>query len=722
MALSKLKGGAAKKRRLARFLKRAEPVSDLIGLVLIVSPFFYYLPLEVFNRLPATGGDTGSHFWPLYTLFNYGLPNGSVRVWNPGNLAGEPHFVHYFPFPYLVMALLGLFLPLGAAFNWGTLLPVLFLPLSVYFCLRMFRERFPAPLLGSAASLLFLYNESFSMWGGNFNSMLAGQFAHVYALDLLFLGCGFLAWELRRRRMPLLSSVVFCALACSHAYVFLVLPFFFLSFWLFFHYGTLRERFVVCLLSGIFSILLSLWFVLPMADNNKWTTPFRITWEFFSVAGFFKETVPPIFYPMLVVLVLASLLNLALWLTTKRPQNLTFTYLIWVLPSLAYVGMYFLFPLVGLVDVRAFPQIQLFLCILTGTLVGVLVRRNSRVFGYISALPITVACIWWTNSWIVNLPSWLKWNYSGWTVKPLYEPLTGVSNAIRGSFSDPRVAYEHNDVNNGAGTVRVFEMLPYFSGRATLESTYLQATIVAPEVFYLQALISKTPSCPFREYPCPHFELGRAEPKLRDLGVGELILTTSELISDAAKQTYLKEHGQFGPWRVFRLEPAADLVEVFTKPPELVTVPDWKKAFFDWFTAYTGKENLLVQPEPSAGLNSEELTALVGDRSVWQGDAGCAPSVTVEFNRIVLHTACPGKAHLLRFAYHPSFRADNGEKLFLVSPGFIGLVPKEKNVVLTFGRSPLWRFSSGVSVFSALLLLLLWRSKKARAFLNNGPS
>src|SRR5262249_8968944 len=49
---------------------------------------------------------------------------------------------------------------------------------------------FPFPALGAVASLVFLFNEGNSMWGGNIPSTLAGEFAFSlgFGLAVLFFG------------------------------------------------------------------------------------------------------------------------------------------------------------------------------------------------------------------------------------------------------------------------------------------------------------------------------------------------------------------------------------------------------------------------------------------------------------------------------------------------------------------------------------------------------
>jgi hypothetical protein len=69
-----------------------------LAIILFILPWKYIFSLE-----PSTGGDIGSHFYPLHAM----LKSYSLRPWNPGNLGGEPLLVHYFPFFQLVLFLIG---------------------------------------------------------------------------------------------------------------------------------------------------------------------------------------------------------------------------------------------------------------------------------------------------------------------------------------------------------------------------------------------------------------------------------------------------------------------------------------------------------------------------------------------------------------------------------------------------------------------------------------
>ncbi|NLF25528.1 MAG: hypothetical protein GX589_07710, partial [Deltaproteobacteria bacterium] len=660
---------------------------------------------------------------PLRTLLDYGLPNLSVRVWNPGNLGGEPHLINYFPLPYFIMSLLSLVMPVGRAFNLGLLLPVAALTPAVYFGARAAGLRFPAPLITAAASLFFLLNESFSMWGGNVLSLLAGQFAHAYAIFLLMIGVGLLCREVRRNRPPFWSIICFSAVAISHSYIFLGAPFMLLAVLTCQPLGAFRRRFWTCLTCGIGSLLLAAWFIVPMLDNAPWTTPFAIKWISENI---WDEALPPIFFPALAMLAVTSAYLLFKKTTRACALNLWQFFLI---PILGYLACFFIFPLIGLVDVRALPQIELFTMLLAGALTGLTLRSCGRIPALLFSLPTVLAAIWWTNINVTKLPSWLEWNFSGWQSKPLYQDLTQLSEQIRGDFSMPRVIYEHDLINQGTGTERVFEMLPYFAGRATLESLYLQASILAPMVFHLQAEISKTPSCPFWQLECPTFNLQKSWPRLTLMGVGSFILVTPELLAQARMLPFLEEHGQYGPWYLFESKTQPDLIETFKHKPILSTdsywndrffvrprihkgspgdlpkIPvnpnDWKEFFYQWFTGYDGSQPMIVLPNGPGRIPEKFLNT----PSAWSAMPNCKPQVKVEMSRLTINTNCPGRAHFLKFSYHPSWKADSGDEIFIASPGFLALVPSQAKVVLTFGQSRLWQIAGWASLISFCGLL-----------------
>jgi len=668
------------------------------------------LERSMFNVLPATGGDTGSHYWPLHVLREHAWDLGTIRIWSPGNLGGEPLLVHYFPLPFLIMLVLSIFVPTGLAFNLGTILPLMALPAAVWWGVRRLTLSTSAATLSAACVLPFMFNEGYSMWGGNALSLLAGQFAHLYAVVWLMIGVGALADDLRYVRWPWRSALAFAGVCLSHAYIMLCLPGIFICLLFLNGQAITRDRVIVWLTSGVLALAMSVWFLYPMIDNAKWTTPFAFNWRF---ENFIDEVIPDKFWPVL------GLGCAGLIAAVARPwrgitllsdaREIWRSVGIWTICALICVGYFFLFPVMGLVDVRAVPQAQLFICLACAAFgTALLPSRGAPHNTVVAVLAVAIAA--WTWRGIEKFPAWVNWNYGGWQSKELFPALSKLSATLRADFSAPRVVFEHHDENNKAGTTRVFEMLPFFASRSTNESVYMQSTILAPVMFHLQAQVSLKPSCPFPNYSCTNYEIVGGEGRFDLLAVGDLILLSSAIVDQAKRAPFLRQRETYGPWLHFSMLRPPSYVGHFRRMPTLIGREDFRARFWTWYRNYPN-----VLPDSEA---APAFLAAPGPRSFdlsedsWISGPECEAHAEIDFNRIRIRTSCPGRALYVKVAYHSNWRSQSGEELFPVSPGFIGLVPNAEVTELRFASPVSWRAADLFSGASLLLLTLggsLWR-------------
>ena len=680
-----------KQRPLRKFCFTPEGLIDLLGLLLISGFFISWLPLDVLNSLPATGGDMGSHFWPVHVLKNEGLPY--LRLWNPGNLGGQPLFVRYFPLPFILMSLLGFFMDLGTAFNIGTLLPLLLLPLCVYFCMRQMSYTFPIPLLTAVFTLPFIYNESYSMFGGNTLSTLAGQFAHVYGLCFLFLGLGFLFKNIKQNRFSLMACLCFSATALSHAYVFVIVPVFLLILLLLTEKKWLFERFKILLMTGIVTLLLSAWFLWPLIDDSQWITPIPMFWGKNAIIETLSSR---IFYPLYVVLLL-WLISMIVALLRKQTLPVKWQPLcFWGLPLLAYLGMFFVFPKIGLVDCRTIPQMMLFLSVISGFLYALMQKMYlSKNISFVLTLPTVLLMMWLTSQHVHQFPNWSKWNYSGWQVKKYYTDLKQLYQSFPPGFSKPRVISEHNaDLNGATGTPRVFEMLPYFASRSIMEGLYAEANLLSPTSHYLQAKVSKAPSCAIRGYICPSYGGEKLKAKLHLMGVESIIALTDEVKAKMREVTWLREGKTYGLWTLYDTTFSTSFLHPLSGTVEVIDRKDsWRKKMNEWFDQYDGQNHWQIV---STGTPVEKFKRAIEHNQ--QKD--CDTDVQVDFFGFDLQTSCVGVPHIVTFAYNSSWKNSANDPIYLMAPGVIGLIPSQSQIRFDFGQSISWKISSILSFFT----------------------
>ena len=99
----------------------------------------------------------------------------------------------------------------------GTILGSVLLPVCAWACGRFFRLRPPLPTLLAAATLPFLFDYTFTIYGGNLFSTLAGEYAFSFSLSLAMLFLGLFACAVREGRYRGWAAVVLAVLrAVAH--------------------------------------------------------------------------------------------------------------------------------------------------------------------------------------------------------------------------------------------------------------------------------------------------------------------------------------------------------------------------------------------------------------------------------------------------------------------------------------------------------------------------
>jgi len=163
----------------------------------------------------TTGGDTGAHIaMPKYleTL----LSHGQLTGWYPGWYDGMPLYTFYFTLPDVFIAIAGWVIPYDIAFKLGTILGSVLLPVCAWACGRFFRLRPPIPTILAAATLPFLFDYTFTIYGGNLFSTLAGEYSFSFSLSLAVLFLGLFACAVREGKYRGWAAVVLAGCVLSH--------------------------------------------------------------------------------------------------------------------------------------------------------------------------------------------------------------------------------------------------------------------------------------------------------------------------------------------------------------------------------------------------------------------------------------------------------------------------------------------------------------------------
>ncbi len=183
----------------------------VLGVVAVVL-WQMHLPM-LFTDTATTGGDTGAHFM-MPSLFNTILfPH--LTGWDPGWYDGYPAYTFYFVLPDVLTALASHVISYDVAFKLATILGSVLLPVSAWALGRLFGLRAPVPAALAAATLPFLFDYTWTIYGGNLFSTLAGEYPYSLSVALLLVFLGLFACGIRtgRHRAWAAITLALCMLA-----------------------------------------------------------------------------------------------------------------------------------------------------------------------------------------------------------------------------------------------------------------------------------------------------------------------------------------------------------------------------------------------------------------------------------------------------------------------------------------------------------------------------
>jgi hypothetical protein len=173
-------------------------------------------PSLLFSTSTPTGGDNGGHYAMPAFLRSGLLSHGQLTGWYPGWYDGLPLYTYYFLLPDLFTALASYVIPYALAFKWATVLGSLLLPVAAWAMGRLFglRRGFPGAL--AAITLCYLFDYTFTIYGGNLFSTLAGEYAYSLSIALALIFLGLMARGLRTGRHRGWAAVVLAACILAH--------------------------------------------------------------------------------------------------------------------------------------------------------------------------------------------------------------------------------------------------------------------------------------------------------------------------------------------------------------------------------------------------------------------------------------------------------------------------------------------------------------------------
>jgi hypothetical protein len=606
----------------------------LAGGLIFITTLMIFLTLQpslIFRNNTPTGGDMGAHVYGPAYLRDHLLTSLRLSGWSNDWYSGLPIYRFYMVVPALFIVALDIVLPYGIALKLVAVAGLLALPLCTWLFARLARLAFPIPELLVVASTIFLFDESFTIYGGNIASTMAGEFSFSISLAFAVLGFGVFWRGIETGGYRIAATILLALSALSHG---IVLLFAFLGYLLILamHKEPAKWKFGAPVIGT--AVLLSAFWVLPFLLNHAYMTdmkyepqpsgfgegwvamffPLHIVFDVlitgFAVIGFLsalwrRSTVAAwlgIYGVILAIGVFVARESLPIIGLLWNPRVLPFLYLvrymlmmIGIYEAIVAVGRYVsleraaarvaksgeeqtLGPsLRGRLSFNVATAIAVsFVCI---SIIGF--RFQELPFASVRTLedgsqryglgPISVPA---SNDGFVD--GWARWNFTGYEGKNAYGEYRALIETMKQIGEDPRYGcgralWENNGETNKYGTTMGLMLLPHWTDGCigSMEGLFFEASATTPYHFIAAAAMSKQSSNPVRELRYDDNKAALGVRYLQELGVRYYMGFTPEAVREASAQPALREIARSGPWVIYQVE-ASDLVVPLTKQPVVI--------------------------------------------------------------------------------------------------------------------------------------------------------
>jgi hypothetical protein len=641
-----------------------------------------------------TGGDMGAHVLLPQVLKDVLLPSGRLFGWSSAWYAGFPALYFYFPIPALLTVLLDVFLPYGVAFKLIAIAGLVALPLATYAFLRLLAFSRPVAGLAALTGSMFVFMESFSIFGANIKSTLAGEFSFSWSFALSIVYLGIIARDTRLgRRFTPLAGIILALTAMTHIVTTMIVVVVSVSL-LFRRNG---PRTVVS--SWILGFAISAFWALPLGIRVLQGLTADMGWS--PVTNIVGDTnpgspLPGEFIPILVL----GLIGMV-WTMLRRDDVMVLAWL-----TLLPLAGYFILPKIGitaLYNARLLPYWYFGVYVFAGIALGLAVLEVSRrvplrrtvLIG--TSLGVGFIVLTATMLSVHDVPGWVKWNFEGYEGKADYHEYRALMETVD-TLPPGRIMWEANSDMNRYGTPMALMLFPYWSeGHPSMEGLFFESSLTTPFHFLNASEVSERPSNPVRGLDYRGFNMDRGIAHLAVYDVTYYVSFTEKGASEA-RLAGLVEIGVASPWTIFAL-PDSDLVDVATMRPAVWDGGgDFLDPSLEWYDDVDHLDNWLVETGPEEWLRVESVEDRLTSVSPYAG-MGVVTDIVQEDDRISFTTTAVGVPHLVKETYFPNWKVEGAEGPYRAAPSLMVVVPTEEHVVLEF------RNTSAENVGMALTLI-----------------
>ena len=718
--------------------------NNLFIKVALGSLLLIFLRIElVFSDLLPTGGDMGAHIVPTKFFVTELFNNFKLSGWSQDWFAGYPVYYFYFPLPPIITSLLSFLFPFSISFKTMVLISQVLLVISIEMLMRKNSKEFS--FYGFGVGLLYLLTESFTIFGGNLASSLAGQYSFTYSIAFANFSIFYLL-NSNHRYSTEIASLLIGLSVLSHLIPFMIyLPIFA------YYFLKSNAKITIKIAAFLFFLFIAMRFSISLFLNLEFTTNMTYT-PYTQLSDLVKSDVLPFAIGAIIYVILSSsrttlkavagfelyLVSISIFLFFYGPEsalwngrivpffnlgiiilffnllhfdikNLTkkiqgkYPLIVFILSINSYL-MYLYYSKWG--NTYSTTTISINLIILLMFLISI---NSEKSLIYTTLVSLTFGTLSY-------LPHWLNWNFSGYESKNNWSDITTLYEGLD-TLEPGRIMWEPNSDLNKYGTPMVLMTIPMFTDHQSVEGLYFDSSITTPFHFLTVSGLAERPSNPVGGLTYINGEFDKGFRLMEELGVDYFIAYTSS-IKDKANESenfnFLFSNEVFNIYSINtkKVELVEDSLHIFESPDfydrlkNAVLRDGSEQSFFE--AAYKSfKEELnhkiIENYDESLTVRSEKNTDLL------------ISDLNIQNDLITFKTNKPNQLHLIKVSYFPNWKIKNGYGPFRISPSFMAVIPKDEFVEIKFESSKVEKALNLLSILSLFGALLITYKYKKRS-------
>ena len=551
----------------------------------------------------------------------------------------------------------------------------------------LFRRNSSFSTLGFVAGLLFLLTESFTIFGGNLASSLAGQYSYTLSLAFCNLSIYFLT-KSKNVNNTLISSICLGFALLSHLIPFLIYSPIYLFYFLI-KKSSINEKVIAFL---IFNFL-TLDFSVSLFTNLEFTTNMTYA-PYLSFSDLIKIDILPLVLISFIYLITKDMFSIL-------RENITSVYLVIISLLLFFYG-----PESALWNGRLVPFFNLGIIMFFFNQCAKQNKRSFKRIGNKLNLPILLPALiflvykyvdkwseyYLETSWVIvsllsllflmaisknqnltatflialtlgsvsYLPHWVNWNFTGYENKSSWGDIESLYSVLN-NLPPGRIMWEPNSDLNKYGTPMVLMTIPMFTHHTSMEGLYFDSSITTPFHFIAVSGLAERPSNPVGGLSYINGNFDKGMRMMNDLGIDYFIAYTEKIKDKADSAIELELIAETEVFKIYDVN--SQKVELITKSLLNFDSPSFKsrissslikdfedQSFFDLAVdAFLNDSNFkVIQNLDFLDYNNEDFSELK------------ITNLTIDNEQITFTTNKVNYPHLIKVSYFPNWKTADG--------------------------------------------------------------